>query len=206
MPATGFTPVSTRRLPLYPLKPARFASEAAVRICEGDALAASYHDHASVVFGVARRVTFDAGLAEDVTQEVFLSLWGNPHNFDPSKGSLRTFLCTLAHRRAVDLVRKEDGRRCRERRTAEHVERVVPSSNADPAEVLVDLDLRDRARRALATLAPRERQVIELAYFEGHTYREVALILDLPEGTAKTWIRNALKNLSLVLKSGGVTQ
>jgi RNA polymerase sigma-70 factor, ECF subfamily len=200
MPATGLPPLSTRLLdvsaPAYP------ASAVAAGTRTGDVLEAAFHDHASVVFGVARCITFDAGLAEEVTQEVFLSLWRKPDSFDLSKGSLRTFLCTLAHRRAVDLVRKEEGRRCRERRTTEHTTRVTDSCSADPAEVLVELDLRDRARRALASLVPRERQVIELAYFEGHTYREVALILGLPEGTTKARIRSALKNLSIALDSG----
>lgn len=169
---------------------------------DGDVLAIAYHDHASVVFGVARRVTFDVRLAEEVTQEVFLSYWRTPGGFDVTKGSLRTFLCTLAHRRAVDLVRSEEGRRCRERRTAEGTALVLGSCNRDPADVSVELDLRDRARRALSSLAQGEREVIELAYFGGHSYREVAVILGLPEGTTKARIRSALKNLSLVLRSG----
>jgi len=163
------------------------------------ALHEAYRRHAGVVCGIARRVTRDRALAEEITQEVFLALWREPERFDPDRGSLRTFLATLAHRRAVDAVRSEVARRRRE----EHREsQLGPPSDAE-IEAIAD---RTSVEEALAQLSPQERTAIELAYFEGLTYRDVARRLETPEGTVKTRIRSALAKLGSALEPSKVVE
>jgi RNA polymerase sigma-70 factor (ECF subfamily) len=165
-----------------------------------DALAEAYRRHAGAVFALARRVANDEPLAEEVTQEVFLRLWNQPDRFDPERGSLRSFLLAQAHSRAVDLVRSESSRKRREdldvRRTAE--------SGYDVEHEVWDLAVADNVKAAVNELPVDERRAIELAYFGGHTYREVATLLDQPEGTVKSRIRNGLKRMRTTLVSAGV--
>ncbi|ACU54503.1 RNA polymerase, sigma-24 subunit, ECF subfamily [Acidimicrobium ferrooxidans DSM 10331] len=152
------------------------------------ALQEAYRRYASTVWGIARRVTRDAMIAEEITQEVFLTLWREPERFDPARGSLRTWLATLAHRRAVDAVRHDAALRRREDR--DHQLTRPPTT----AEIEVVMD-RVIVADALASLSEQERRAIELAYFDGLTYREVAARLEEPEGTVKSRIRGALTKL-----------
>lgn len=165
---------------------------------QADALAEAYRRHASVVFGLARRLLNDNAFAEEIVQEIFLRLWNTPENFDPDRGSLRSFLLAQCHGRSVDLLRSETSRRQREerdlRRTAE--------AGYDLEREVVDLSVAEQVRRAVAALPVGERQAIELAYLQGHTYREVAKILDQPEGTVKSRIRSGLQRLREDLSSG----
>ena len=159
------------------------------------ALSEIYQRHGDAVFGLALRVIHDRTLAEDVTQDVFVSLWRKPERFDPDRGSLRTFLLTIAHSRAVDLIRSEQARRSREER--EHL-KVVRSTPSIEDEV-IDIHTAEHVRRALESLSHDERQAIELAYFGGQSYRQVARTLDQPEGTVKSRIRSGMKQLGRVL-------
>jgi RNA polymerase sigma-70 factor (ECF subfamily) len=165
-----------------------------------DALAELYRRHAGAVFGLARRLLNEAALAEEIVQEVFVRLWNDPDKFDPSRGSLRSYLLAQCHGRSVDLLRSEVARRRREekdlRRTAE--------SGYDLEREVWDLALADHVRDALATLPEGEREAIRLAYLGGHTYREVAVMLDEPEGTVKSRIRSGLKRLRVEFASAGV--
>lgn len=156
-----------------------------------EALAEAYRRHGGAVMGLARRVMGDATEAEDVTQDVFVRLWDRPDQFDPSRGSLRTYLLTLAHSRAVDLIRSRSARRGREERDA----RSTAAAGYDVDLEVQDLALADQVAQAMASLTQEERQAIELAYFEGHTYREVAVLLDQPEGTVKSRIRSGLRRM-----------
>jgi RNA polymerase sigma-70 factor (ECF subfamily) len=164
------------------------------------ALAEAYRRHGGAVFGLAKRVLNNPTDAEDVTQEVFLRLWNEPDRFDPARGSLRSFLLAQAHGRAVDAVRSSSSRRAREARDALR----TAESPYDMQREVWDLAVADQVSSAMGGLPEEERRAIELAYFNGHTYREVAQLLDQPEGTVKSRIRNGMRRMRAVLADAGV--
>ena len=165
-----------------------------------DALAEVYRRHAGAVFGLARRVLGDPGRAEEIVQEVFVRLWNEPERFDPERGSLRSFLLAQTHGRAVDLLRSDTARRNREDRDA----RAAAEAGYDLEHEVWDLAVADQVANAMGELPQEERRAIELAYFDGHTYREVAELLDQPEGTVKSRIRNGMRRMRAVLAETGV--
>lgn len=165
-----------------------------------EALAEAYRRHAGAVFALARRLLVDAALAEEVVQEVFLRIWNQPEKFDPERGTLRSYLLAQCHGRSVDLLRSETSRRVREERDA----RRTAESGYDLEHEVVDLSVAERVKEALSTLPEMEREAIALAYFGGHTYREVADMLDQPEGTVKSRIRAGLKRLRTELVGAGI--
>jgi RNA polymerase sigma factor (sigma-70 family) len=164
------------------------------RLVDGDetALARVYDLYFPLVYRLAVRVTGDWAAAEDVVQEVFAHLWQRPEAFDPGRGSLRTWLGTLTHHTAVDWTRRERSRRRRQRA-------VLPDDCADrdPEGRALAAAVASRVRAAVAALPPAQRQAIQLAYFEGRTYREVAAILGIPEGTGKTRLRVGLRRIDV---------
>ena len=164
------------------------------------ALAEAYRRHGGAVFGLAKRVLMNPTEAEDVTQEVFLRLWNQPDRFDPARGSLRAFLMAQAHGRAVDAVRSTSSRRRREARDAMR----TAEAAYDMQREVWDLALADQVAQAMGELPEDERRAIELAYFDGRTYREVAQLLDQPEGTVKSRIRNGMRRMRAVLARAGV--
>ncbi len=163
------------------------------------ALAEVYRRHGGTVHALAQRILGSDGRADDVTQDVFVELWRRPERYDPSRGSLRAFLVTVAHGRAVDVLRSESARAGREQRTA----RETASSGYDVENEVWDLAMADQLKLAISRLSDPERKAIELAYFNGHTYREVAALLGEPEGTIKSRIRAALQRLRAALVQGG---
>ena len=164
------------------------------------ALAEAYRRHGGAVFGLAKRVLHSAPEAEDVTQEVFLRLWNQPDRFDPARGSLRSYLLAQTHGRAVDAVRSSASRRLREAKDATRRAR----SAYDMQHEAWDLALADQVTVAMGELPDEERRAIELAYFDGRTYREVARLLDQPEGTIKSRIRNGMRRMRAALSDAGV--
>ncbi|MGH2663774.1 MAG: sigma-70 family RNA polymerase sigma factor [Actinomycetota bacterium] len=167
-----------------------------------EALAELYRRHAGAVLGLARRILTDQSLAEEVVQEVFLGLWRAPERFDPDRGSLRSYLLAQAHGKSVDTIRSESSRRGREEREA----RLRPESAYDLEREVWDLAVAERVRGVLGSLRVEERRAIELAYFGGHTYREVARMLEEPEGTVKTRIRTGLRNMRTLLDEAGIRE
>ncbi len=164
------------------------------------ALAEVYRRHGGAVFGLARRVLNNPTEAEDVTQEVFLRLWNQPDRYDPTRGSLRSFLLAQAHGRAVDAVRSSNSRRLREARDATR----TAEGAYDMQHEVWDLAVADHVGHAMGELPEEERRAIELAYFAGHTYREVATMLDQPEGTIKSRIRNGMRRMRAALADAGI--
>ena len=152
-----------------------------------------------LVYGVVLKVVRDPSQAEEVAQEVFVELWRLAARFDGTKGSARTWAATLAHRRAIDRVRSEQATRNRQDRDANQA---VREHDSVAAEVELSLD-QARVRRALTQLSDLQREAVELAYFGGHTYREVAVLLQIAEGTVKSRIRDGLIRLRDEL--GGVS-
>lgn len=182
----------------------RNASDAALVVAIGrwreDALAEVYRRHGGAAFALAKRLLVDRQLAEEVLQEVFLRLWNNPERFDPERGSLRSYLLAQTHGRSVDLLRSETSRRRREEREARE-----SAEFADDIErEVIDLTVAEKVKEVVAGLPADEREAIELAYFGGHTYRQVALLLNTPEGTVKSRIRAGLKRLRKDLSEAGV--
>jgi RNA polymerase sigma-70 factor, ECF subfamily len=165
------------------------------------ALSEVYQRHAGSVFSLASRVLLERTLAEEIVQEVFLRLWEHPERFDGIRGSLRAFLLMETHARSVDRIRAEERRRQREERA---------QRDADTTYVL-DLELRDltvaeQIRQAISELTDQEREAIELAYFGGKTYRQVAQLLEQPEGTIKSRIRTGLMRLRHRLLEQGIDE
>ena len=157
-----------------------------------------YERFSSLVYTIAARVTRDARAAEDVTQEVFLDVWQRPLAFDPVKGSLRGWMAMMAHRRAVDLVRREEAQR-RRSRDGQFYDGTV--SRGDPVgDQVSDADAAARLTTALQALPEHLSRALALAYLEGRTYREVAVELGLPEGTAKSRLREGLRRLAVALR------
>lgn len=165
-----------------------------------EAFAALYDATASRVFGLAVRVVRDRAQAEEVTQEVFLDLWRQSSRFDPARGSASSWILTIAHRKAVDRVRSAEASTRREETYEARQHHVPHDTTAEAAHA--SLEAR-RVRHALHELTPAQRQAIELAYFDGYTHTEVARMLDLPLGTAKTRIRDGLIRLRDFMGVGG---
>lgn len=166
----------------------------AALVADGDqaALESVFDQYAGAVKSVAARVLRDEGLAEDVVQETFVQFWNAPERFEASRGSLRAFLVTIAHRRAVDIVRSEVARSRREQQPPE-------PDHFDLEEQVWSRSLSETVRNALDGLAPGERDAIALAYLNGLSYVEVARRLGEPEGTVKSRIRMGMKKLAVSL-------
>lgn len=161
------------------------------------AFAALYERFAPQVLGVATRVLRDRALAEEVAQEVLVEAWRKADRFDESRGSASAWINTLAHRRAVDRVRSEQASRDRDERVSQRDRSRPFDEVADAAEVRLE---HWQVRQAVAELSERQREAIELAYFAGHTYRDVARVLGIPEGTAKSRLRDGLLRLRVLLE------
>jgi len=162
------------------------------RVARGDASAfeALYDELSSAVFGLARRVVRDPARAEDVTQEVFLEVWRKAGRFDSALGKAKTWVMTIAHRRAVDAVRRNESQKRQDERTAP--EQV---SHDEPADSLIAAEEQGAVRECLETLTDLQLESVRLAYFNGYTYSEVATLLDKPLPTIKTRMRDGLIRL-----------
>ena len=176
--------------------------ELLLAVARGDqaAFAALYDSVGPLVHGVVRRVVRDPAQSEEVTQEVMVEVWRTAVRFDPDRGSARTWILTMAHRRAIDRVRSEQASRNRTQRVADQQH----ARDFDEVSERVELGFdHEQVRSALSTLTELQRQAVELAYYQGYTYREVADLLGTPLGTVKTRMRDGLIRLRDALGVAG---
>jgi RNA polymerase sigma-70 factor (ECF subfamily) len=168
------------------------------RLAAGDdlALAEAFDRLGPAVYGAALRVLGEWTAAQDVAQDVFVELWTHPGRYDPAAGSLRTYRTVLARHRAVDMVRSELRRIARQERN----QRLTPQQELrSPGDEVEAAEAAGVVRAAVRLLPDSQRQVVELAYFGGLSYREVAQAVGIPEGTAKSRLRLAMAKLESVL-------
>lgn len=176
-------------------RPADALSEQLVATGRGDSAAfeAVYDATAASVHGLALRIVRDPEMAQDVTQEVMVEVWRQAARYRPELGSPRTWILTIAHRRAVDRVRAEQAHADRLHRHAR------PEIDVHDQDALVDTMFRQwqatRVRAGLAGLTPLQREALELTYYKGYTNAQLAQALDIPLGTAKARIRDAIIRL-----------
>jgi RNA polymerase sigma-70 factor, ECF subfamily len=158
---------------------------------DAEAVAELYDLYGKVTYSVILRIVRHPDTAQDLTQEVFLRAWTRIHQFDAEKGSLYTWLLTMARRHAIDYVRSLAAR-------VDQASKTIEADHVSPGNVekeIVDADEARRVRLALDRLEPEKRRLLELAYFEGLSQTEMAERLKLPLGTVKTWVRSALREL-----------
>lgn len=163
---------------------------------DGHALEELYANYGGSCLALARSILIDPHHAQDAVQEAFLDLWRHPHRFDSQQSSARSWLLLLTHRKAVDRVRSEQRRR---------TSALVPDDDAyedqrpgPEAQALTAL-AGDRARDALAALAPAKREALVLAYWGGYTQREIAALTSTPIGTVKSRMSTAMRDLGTSL-------
>ena len=158
-----------------------------------------YRRYARAAYGLAYRLTGQQILAQDVVHDAYMALWRAPEAYDPARGAFRTFFLSLVHHRAVDTVRREE----RLRKRQERASNLEPVADEDVAEGVVDeawVAIRRReVRQALTTLPPEQRQVLDMAYFDGKTQVAIADELQIPIGTVKTRTLAAMRKLRRVL-------
>ena len=155
------------------------------------AFATLYDELAGLVFGTVKRVLRDPAMSEEVTQEVFLELWRTAARFDPERASVSTWAITMARRRAVDRVRREQSQRDRIERSA--TQRATQPTT--PGDTVVASIEAERVNRAVNELPDEQRMVIQMAFIDGDSHAEIAQRLDLPLGTVKGRVRLGLKKL-----------
>src|SRR5579872_514424 len=159
---------------------------------EPQALAELYDRYGRLVYSLILRVVRDAGVAEDLVQETFLRVWNRAQGCDAEKGSIGPWLLAVARNRSIDYLRSAGGR---ERHAVEFEESDHPALYTDMEQDILSADKAKILKSAVDKLSPNQRQVIELAYYEGLSQTEMAERMGQPLGTVKTWVRTALKNL-----------
>ena len=188
----------------HPAALERLADEELMTLVDGkdpDAFEVFYDRHGGAAYSLAHRIVGDPGLAEDVTQEAFLSIWRSKARFDPARGSVRAWALGIVRNRAIDALRAPRARRpkldSRRRGGArEPAGRRADRGRGDPP--------RDRRSppRALGLLPREQSQVIELAYFGGFSHSEIAEMLGAPLGTIKGRMRLGLEKIRATLAEG----
>lgn len=146
-------------------------------------------------FALARRVIADDTLAEDVLQDVFLTVWKNPGAFDGSRGSFASWLLAMVHHKAVDVVRREESHRRRQGRAEDDLRLSEPIAARDVEDEAWTRVVSDRVRTAMKALPAPQREALTLAYYGGYTQREVAALTNTPLGTVKTRMLAGMRRL-----------
>jgi RNA polymerase sigma-70 factor (ECF subfamily) len=167
------------------------------RIRAGDRSAVDdlYEHFRRPAFALARRILADDALAEDVLQEVFLSVWRDPGAFDRARGTVASWLLAVVHHKAVDAVRREESQRRRQTMAEEEMALDEPTARRDVEEEAWTRVVAAEVRTALGTLNPQQREALTLAYYGGYTQREVAALTGAPLGTVKTRMLAGMRRL-----------
>ncbi|MEA2512029.1 MAG: hypothetical protein QOF01_3084 [Thermomicrobiales bacterium] len=180
--------------------------ELVARLHDADAaaLAALYDRYAPAVHGLTRAILRDERLAEEATHDVFLGVWQNPAAYQPARGVFVAWLLRVARNRAIDLLRRRREQPFAATVVAETGQVIDPATwlvdpDPDPADQATSRLLGQDVRRALASLAPDHRRLLEMAYFGGMTQREIATAVNRPLGTVKTQIRTAMQRMADLL-------
>lgn len=176
---------------------ARFKDDAALahrlRARDPHVISALYDQYGRLAYSLIYRVVRDAAVAEDLVQETFLRVWNRAMSFDPERGALGPWILTVARNRAIDHLRSVDGRMSAGSLTLDRIENPKLFSNFDDGAL--GIDRTRRIQEAMGKLTPAQKEVIELAYYEGLSQTEIAARLKQPLGTVKTWARTALRAL-----------
>jgi RNA polymerase sigma factor (sigma-70 family) len=172
-------------------------------VAEGDAAAleALYDRYGGTAYSLARRVLTDQALAEHVVREVFLSLWRDARRFDPSRGTVGTYLLSTTHRRAVEVVRRKENLRRRQGPEEALTLEIGPRPGIE--EDLEASERRSRVHAALAVLQEPQREALMLAYLGGYTQREIASLVGVPLATVKTRMAAGMRRLKDELREAG---
>jgi RNA polymerase sigma-70 factor (ECF subfamily) len=175
-------------------------------VADGDqaAFGMIYDRYAKAVFSLALRITRDVGLAEEITQEVFLRVWRNAATFTAERGRFASWLLSMTHHRAIDQLRRRQARPQAAASMDEAQVQGMPDTRADVEEESWLTVRREIIQQALTQLPEAQRRVIELAYFGGLTHVEIAALLGDPLGTVKTRLRLGLQKLREALQAQGL--
>ena len=168
---------------------------------DAGALEALYDRYGRAAYSLARRILTEETLAQDVVQEVFLSLWRDARRFDAGRGTVATYLLSMTHHRAVDVVRREENQR--RWRTSDEGLELAPDPKARVEDEVEASERRAEVRSALKDLPDPQRQALLLAYFGGYTQREVAALVGVPLGTVKTRMAAGMRKMKEALSDAG---
>jgi RNA polymerase sigma-70 factor (ECF subfamily) len=157
-----------------------------------------YDRYSALAYTLAFRVLNDAGAAEDVVQEAFLSVWRRASTYRSDRGSLRTWVCSIVHHRALDRLRGRAGR-ARQDLALEHAP-IAVTSVSDTWDQVVEVLEREQLKTALSELSMEQRETIELAYYGGYSQTEISDLMQVPLGTVKGRTRLALRKLRGLLE------
>ena len=168
---------------------------------DAGAFAVLYDRHSRATYSLAYRMMGERQAAEDLVQDAFLKVWRAAGSYRSERGSVRTWILSIAHNRGIDQLRSTASRR----RTQEKVVLVTPTSQSDEAfKEAWQTSQRDRVRAALSQLPSEQAKVLELAYFSGYTHVEIAELLDVPLGTVKGRMRLGLKKIKEFVEDQGM--
>ncbi len=178
-----------------------------VRMRAGDRSAVDelYDRYSRAAFALARRILADDVLAEDVVQDVFLTVWRDPVAFDAARGSFSSWLLAMVHHKAVDAVRREEAHRRRQVRAQDDLALTAPTASRDVADDAWTTVVSDAVRTALGALPAAQREALTLAYFGGYTQREVSALTGVPLGTVKTRMLAGMRRLREALTGAADT-
>jgi RNA polymerase sigma factor (sigma-70 family) len=168
---------------------------------DAGALETLYGRYGKPAYSLARRILADEALSQDVVQEVFLALWRDAERFDARRGTVATYVLSMTHHRAVDVVRREE--KLRNWRASDEVLEFMPDPGVGVEGAVEAIERRDGVRAALAGLPPTQREALALAYFGGYTQREVASLVGVPLGTVKTRTAAGMRRLREALSDPG---